>query len=141
MPYQRLGSTAFLNPGQCQNDLWVTNPLNAATPNNGDARFIIIQGTNPQQGILYVERWWTAQNRWLAESVPGPLRMYDDTVNPNAASGCSDTTSSGTISCALPGSRYITLNTNRGNRATATCNRTSLVRRDCSASNCTGEYR
>jgi len=87
-----LGSTSFLVPFTCQNDIW----LNEGDPSalvNGDRR-LIIQSLHEINGILYQERW--EGGSWRAVSIPEGIEVYiegnlslpmalppGDIVNPN----------------------------------------------------------
>ena len=81
MPFQFIGSTGVLRPGQCQNDIWITQG-DPNFPVLGDARFIL-QATNPTTGIIYRELWNPVANAWQVWPMLPPLRAINASLNPN----------------------------------------------------------
>lgn len=81
MPFQFIGSTGVLRPGQCQNDIWITQG-DPNFPVLGDAR-VILQATNPTTGIIYRELWNPVANAWQVWPMLPPLRAINASLNPN----------------------------------------------------------
>jgi len=81
MPYQFIGSTGVLRPGQCQNDIWITQG-DPNLPVFGDAR-LIVQAVNPTAGVMYYELWNPLANAWQVWPMPLFLQVINATVNPN----------------------------------------------------------
>ncbi|KAJ7835723.1 hypothetical protein B0H14DRAFT_3141940 [Mycena olivaceomarginata] len=78
-----IGSTRFLTPGQCQNDVSI-GPGQPHAPVAGDRR-LIIQQDNLQLGIAYVEEWMLMGGNWdwTVRFMPPAIVLVDRSVNAN----------------------------------------------------------
>ncbi|KAJ7726722.1 hypothetical protein B0H14DRAFT_3169530 [Mycena olivaceomarginata] len=78
-----IGSTGFLTPGQCQNDVSI-GPGQPHAPVAGDRR-LIIQQDNLQLGIAYVEEWMLMGGNWdwTVRFMPPAIVLVDRSVNAN----------------------------------------------------------
>jgi len=71
-----LGSTSFVTPLVCQNDIWF-NDGSPAAPVNGDSR-LILQAAHDAAGILYRERW--EAGRWRVTSMPPEIEVIIEVI-------------------------------------------------------------
>ncbi|KAJ7712203.1 hypothetical protein B0H16DRAFT_1625862 [Mycena metata] len=87
--YRLIGASGVLNPGYCQNDMWL-GPGPAVNPQQMDMR-IIIEVVAPFNGVVYAERWdlhppnnLQGNCRWMVVAMPANTVFYDMTINANA---------------------------------------------------------